>query len=196
MYKLLVVLLGISVLFACTSTPQTQHYLLQHHGAEALQAYQLPQAKIIVGQVEVAPFLAGAGLVTVAQGSQVHQAHYHRWAEPLSSQLQRQLRTHLEAQLPSIDWLPIQGSAHLRSLDYRLDLVIDEFHLDRDNEVRVSGQWQLRDHEQGYVSHGRFQQREALPADGYPAMVASLEQAWLRASTELAQDLARVLQSQ
>lgn len=196
MYRILIVLLSVYGLVACSSSPQTHYYLLQHHDLDRLSDYDELGARIVVGQIDVAPFLAGQGLVTVARDNQVHQAYYHRWAEPLNSQLQRQLRTNLQQQLPNVDWLSLHGSAHLRSLDYRIDLVMDQFHLDIDNEVLVGGQWQLRSHEQGYVAHGQFQQREPLHLDGYAAMVSSLEQAWLRASAEIARDIARALSAQ
>ena len=177
-------------LAACGATPESQRYLLPMVELEALASAGQGDLRVVIGQVDVAPFLAGAGIVQLQSGMTVHQAHYHRWAEPLPSQLERQLRSGLQQQLPDWNWLPLQGSAHLRSLDYRLDLTMDSFHLNQQGEAIVAGQWQLRDGEQGYVAHGDFSQRQALQADGYSALVGALHIAWQRSLQQLGADLA------
>ncbi|MBA3989236.1 PqiC family protein [Aliidiomarina maris] len=178
-------------LAACSSTPQVQQYLLSAPELSAISTSEpnASGAKIVIGQVEVAAFLSGQSIVTMQDGHQLHQAHYHRWAEPLPRQLQRQLRLGLAAQLPNHSWLSIHGSAHLRSLDYRLDIVVDEFHLNSRQQAVVGGQWQLRDANQGYVAHGQFHQYQGLSADGYPALVEALNQAWQQSLVEIAEQL-------
>ena len=196
MFRKLILLSTVLALLACTASPQPQHYLLQQPRFDALSEQPSTQAKIVIGQIDIAPFLSGSGLVTMTSVNQLHQAYYHRWAESLHSQLQRQLRAGMQQQLPALDWLSLAGSAHLRNLDYRMDVVVDEFHLSLDNQALVSGQWQLRSHQHGYVAHGQFSQQQPLQGDGYSAMIASLEQAWQRAHAEIAQDLARALAAQ
>lgn len=183
-------LVFVMLLAACGAAPESQRYLLPMVELEPLSNAGQGDLRVVIGQVEVAPFLAGAGIVQLQSGMTVHQAHYHRWAEPLPSQLERQLRSGLQQQLPDWSWLPLQGSAPLRSLDYRLDVTIDSFHLNQQGEAIVAGQWQLRDGEQGYVAHGDFSQRQALQADGYSALVGALHIAWQRSLQQLGADLA------
>ena len=177
------------LLAACGTTPQSQRYLLPQTTLEAVPNAGQGDIRVVIGQVEVAPFLAGAGIVQLQSDMTIHHAHYHRWAEPLPSQLERQLRTGLQQQLPDWSWLPLQGSAHLRSLDYRLDVTIDSFHLNAQSEAIVAGQWQLRDGQQGYVAHGDFAHHQALQADGYGALVSALHMAWQQSLQQLGTDL-------
>lgn len=192
-YIIALSILAAALLMGCGTTPQSQRYLLAPVSVSELDVSDLDQLKVVIGQVEVAPYLAGAGLVQLGEGMTIHQAHYHRWAEPLPSQLQRQLRTGLQQQMPGLSWLPMQGSAHLRSLDYRLDVTVDNFHLDQQGQALVSGQWQLRDAEQGYIAHGAFDQQQALSEDGYPAMVAALHDAWQASLVEVGEGLSAAL---
>lgn len=189
-------LIAISALWllgGCGSAPEIQRYLLGASNLQPQTAGAENTLKVVVGQVEVAPFLAGSGLVQFGVDNTVHEAHYHRWAEPLPSQLQRQLRTELQQHLPHLSWLPVQGSAALQSLDYRIDVTIDSFHLDADSQAQVSGQWQLRNAQQGYVAHGNFAQRQALDNDGYAAMVDALQVAWQASLVEIAQRMDELL---
>lgn len=195
MYRnILIAVIALWLISACGSTPETQRYLLSSTNMQALSDGEPGPLKVVVGQVEVAPFLAGLGLVQVGADRTVHDAYYHRWAEPLQSQLQRQLRMSLQQQLPQVSWLPLQGSAALRSLDYRVDVTIDSFHLDARSQAHVSGQWQLRNTQEGYVAHGNFAQHQALDDDGYAAMVRALQLAWQASLTELATGISQALQ--
>lgn len=182
-------------LAACSSQsgPTVHNYLLQPPGLSAVPT-QVSKI-IVVGNVDMSPFLAGSGVVQQREVNEVFEARYHRWAEPLSAQLQRQLRQALQQQLPDSTWLSLQGSAHLRSLDYRLDMQVDQFHLKLDGTAAVSGQWQLRDAAQGFVAAGDFSQSESLAADGYTALVEALQRAWHRALEDVASDLTRNLDS-
>lgn len=182
-----------ALMVACSSSPQVERYLLAAPQLSALQDSQHIDQRLVIGNVEVAPFLAGSGVVQARGNMTLHQASYHRWAEPLPSQLQRQLRLGLQQQLPAATWLSIQGSAHLRSLDYRLDISIDSFHLLANGEAEVSGQWQLRSAEQGFVDAGQFNQRQTLSSDGYRALVDALQLAWTGSMQEIAEALADTL---
>lgn len=193
--KLATTMVVLSFLSACGSTPEVQRYLLDTPQLSALGNAQGVEQRIIIGNVEVAPFLAASGIVQARDGMTMHQANYHRWAEPLPTQLPRQLRLGLQQQLPDATWLPIQGGAHLRSLDYRLDLSIDSFHMLPNGHAGVSGQWQLRDADQGFAGAGRFHSEQPLDADGYAALVAALQSAWTESLEDIAQALLATLEA-
>ena len=187
--KIATTMVVLSFLSACSSTPEVQRYLLATPQLSALDNAEGVQHRIVIGNVEVAPFLAASGIVQARNSMTMHQANYHRWAEPLPTQLPRQLRLGLQQQLPEASWLSIQGGAHLRSLDYRLDLSVDSFHMLPNGQAGVSGQWQLRDAEQGFAGAGRFHSEQPLEADGYAALVAALQAAWTESLEEIAQAL-------
>jgi uncharacterized protein len=186
--KVLMALASVLVIVACAGQPpQKQRYMVPTPQLEAHN--QATSPRVVIGSVEVSPFLGGSGLVSVLADQQLHEARHHVWAEPLRDQLQRQVRTAMRQAYPNGQWLPLLGSAHLRSLDYRIDVLVDDFHLQRDGEVKVAGQWQLRDYEQSYLASGTFAHTLALSADGYPAMVEALGQAWQASLEGIAADL-------
>lgn len=194
-FKVATIMVLLTFLSACGSTPDVQRYLLDPPQFDALNNAQGIQQRIVIGTVEVAPFLAASGIVQARDSMTMHQANYHRWAEPLTTQLPRQLRLGLQQQLPEATWLSIQGGAHLRSLDYRLDLSVDSFHMLANGQAGVSGQWQLRDAEQGFAGAGRFHSEQPLDADGYAALVAALQSAWTESLAEIAQALLTTLET-
>lgn len=191
MRALIVVFMALAIVGCTSTTPTVQRYLLQEPELPVLST-QL-ETKIVLGAVQVSSFLASNGLVYQVEQNQVYQANYHRWAEPLQQQLGRQIRVGMQQQLPSATWLPLSGSAHLRSLDYRFDLQIDAFHLTNQGQVRVRGQWQLRDHEQSFIASDAFDIYQQLAEDGYPAMVATLSEAWHKALQEIAESVQQKL---
>ncbi|RUO30764.1 hypothetical protein CWE12_05860 [Aliidiomarina sedimenti] len=184
--------LSIFWLSACSSQPpQTVSYLLSTPEFEVIDDSM--QKRVVVGDVEVASYLAGKSLTQALNNQQIHRSRQHQWAEPLHSQLQRQLRHGLTQQLAGSDWLPVAGSGHLRSYDLRLDLHIDSFHLLPNGEVEVAGIWQARNYQQDFFASGRFSEHQQLAEDGYDAMVEALEIAWQRSMQEVATQLLRTL---
>lgn len=187
MRVLFIAIMALAIAGCSSTAPEVQRYLLPEPELSVMDSEL--QSKVVMGTVQVSFFLAGSGLVYELEHNQVHQANYHRWAEPLQQQLERQIRMGMQQQLPASTWLPLSGSAHLRSLDYRLDLQIDAFHLTRGGQVRVRGQWQLRDHEQSFIASDAFDIRQSLPEDGYTAMVKTLGNAWHEALQEIADSI-------
>ncbi|RUO26833.1 hypothetical protein CWE09_09120 [Aliidiomarina minuta] len=187
MRVLMIVAVALLIAGCSSTTPSVQRYLLQEPELPVMNSEL--ETKIVLGAVQVSSFLAAGGLVYQLEQNQVHQANYHRWAESLQQQLGRQIRMGMQQQLPASTWLPLSGSAHLRSLDYRLDLQIDAFHLTEDGQVRVRGQWQLRDYEQSFIGSDAFDIRQSLAEDGYPAMVSTLSETWHQALQEIARSV-------
>lgn len=191
-YRLWSLFLLCAALTGCSSSPQEpQRYMLSVPVADTATADMPATTRIVIGHVDIASFIDGRGLVIETSANQLHEARQHVWAEPLRAQLERQLRQGLSQQLPHVQWLPQAGSANLRSLDYRLDLRVDAFHLTYTGDVWVAGQWQLRDYEQNFHASGYFSQSRGLGNDGYPAVVEALDAAWhdtLRKLAEAIQD--------
>lgn len=187
--RLFAILLTLAALGACSSAPPpTQRYLLTEPALDAQQTSAGQQRLYAVGDVQLSQFLSGAGLVYKLDENRIHEARQHRWAEPLTVQLRRQLRQGMQQQLIHTRWLPFSGSRELAT-DYQLDLQIEAFHINHHGEIKVAGQWQLRDEDRTLMTDGSFSQQRALTEDGYAAAVSALSQAWHHTMVEIAGDL-------
>lgn len=132
-----------------------------------------------VKRIELARYLDVEGVVMQTSDIAVQAARNHLWAEDLAAQLHRDLRQRLAEQL---DGVRVLGPAQRLSAPDReimeLTVTVDRFQGRFDGYAIVGGKWQLLD-SQGEVRAGkRFHQEEILSRDGYPALVASLKDAW------------------
>lgn len=187
--RFLAIMLTLAVLGACSSAPPTtQRYLLTEPTMGARQNPRGEQRLYSVGDVQVSQFLRGDGLVYKLDENRIHEARQHRWAEPLTVQLRRQLRQGMQQQLTHTRWLPFGGSRGVET-DYQLDLQIEAFNINHQGEVKVAGKWQLRDEERTLITNGSFSQHRALTEDGYAAAVSALSQAWHSSMADIADDL-------
>lgn len=187
--RLFLILLTLAALGGCSSAPPpTQRYLLTEPALDVRQGSAAEQRLYAVGEVQLSQFLSGAGLVYKLDENRIHEARQHRWAEPLTVQLRRQLRQGMQQQLAHSRWLPFSDSRGLAT-DYQLDLQIEAFHITHEGEVKVAGQWQLRDEERTLIVDGSFSQQGALTEDGYAEAVSALSQAWHNSMVEIADDL-------
>ncbi|MTJ01097.1 membrane integrity-associated transporter subunit PqiC [Idiomarina piscisalsi] len=92
-----------------------------------------------------------------------HTAKQHRWSTPLSNQLQR-----------SIQHLMLNDDC-----SGFLTVMIDDFYGSYDSHAVVAGHWQYEMASSENTVRGTFTEKVPLKADGYPALVSALDEAWL-----------------
>jgi uncharacterized lipoprotein YmbA len=158
---------------ACArSAADVEQYLLPEPQAAAVP--RSDAASLQLAPLQLAAYLDVPGLVLQTSDVELHAARNYRWAEALGLQLQRQLRQGLQQQLGLLVLDP-PGTAKAEAL--QLALQVDAFHGEGRGTARVAGRWLLQ--QQGrIIASADFDRRVTLAADGYPALVRALGQAW------------------
>lgn len=168
-----VMLLGCS---SKTVTPPAE-YLLQTGSSPVTAFAQSPlPVSVIVTPVQVADFLSRPGIVLLGEQGQVYRAQHYRWAEDLNQQLTRITLQRLEQRLPNGQWLvhSVTGEASAQ-----LTIMVDNFQGDTAGQWHISGRWQWLAPHGSLLASQPFELSGTLHRDGYPALVQSLNDAWL-----------------
>jgi len=121
--------------------------------------------------VRLANYLNRGGIVMQLSDSEIQVARHHRWAEPLTTQLQRAL----EASLPHADE---------KTLTVELTRFQGLQGKDRDSAV-ITGRWALTGNN-GDATQGRIQWEAALDNGGYANLVRTLDQGWQAVAKDIA----------
>lgn len=172
------VLVGFAlVLSACASEPELpiEHYVLAHNSQPyQVENQQLPLTSL---SVQLAPYLQQTGLLVEKPGQQVQAAHYHRWAEPLTQGVERTLFTQLAVSLNQAEVLQLSQIA--MPYEYHLQVLVNAFHGSTDGTVKLQGEWLLIKNDavkDSVLTIHRFDFNATQVGEGYPAMVAALQQ--------------------
>ena len=134
-------------------------------------------------------YLDDQGIVMQLDDIRIHQARHHLWAEPLDSQLMRQLRERLSVALPEADILRRGQTAQAASPALHVDLRVERFQGRDDGMAVVGGDWRIRDAQDRTLSRESFAIERPLDSDGYPALVRALGGAWDTLGERLAEAL-------
>ena len=155
-------LLTVVLLGACASPVTLNYYQLP--AVFTASTHSDAAAALYIAPVQVASYLNGRGLVLQLSEVELNVARQHLWAEPLDTQVQRQLRELLAVTTPYRTQLSAGQGAVVLSLQ------LDRFHGTAQGDAVLSGRYQL--------SHNRhsvpFTISVPLSADGYPALVTAL----------------------
>lgn len=140
--------------------------------------------------IRITRYLNGEGIVMQLSDIEVQQARHHLWAETLSRQLERNLRYYLGQALQ--DTRVVHEAPRSGAVDaLRVRLEVEDFQGRYDGKAVVAGQWQVRDGSGALISRQRFKVERSLEADGYPALVRSLAEAWRQVAADLATAIAQ-----
>lgn len=177
---ILVMALLLSALAGCAGAPRetATRYLLANHAASPQPATGAASA-LTVGPVRLARFLDVEGIVMQTSEVAVHEARNHLWAEDLAGQLERTLRRYLARELSQ---LRVRGDGG----EPRLTVDVVRFQGRYDGIAVVAGEWELIGAEGDSILARPFHVEQALTADGYAALVTSLEAAWRRVGEGIA----------
>lgn len=134
-------------------------------------------------------YLDDQGIVMQLDDIRIHQARHHLWAEPLDSQLMRQLRERLSVALPEADILRRGQTAQAASPALHVDLRVERFQGRDDGMAVVGGDWRIRDAQDRTLSRESFAIERPLDSNGYPALVRALGGAWDTLGERLAEAL-------
>lgn len=140
------------------------------------------KATVIAGaeakhQLRIAPprlarFLDSDGIVLQLDDITLNEANHHLWAEPLGPQLARGLQARLAKRLPDTRVVDDRTPTDGQSMTLQVD--IDRFNGRYDGQAIASGQWQLRNAQEGLLAMSSFTIERTLESDGYAPLVRAL----------------------
>lgn len=175
--RALIISLSILGLVACSSQPTAvSYYQLAMPAMPVANSAGLPA--LYIAPIRVAAYLNGTGLVMQQSDVEYVITRQHLWADALEQQLQRQLTQYMLLALPAQPLRSIQLQA-----ERQLILEIDRFHADPAGMAIISGRYRLL--QQDAEINQPFSYQVALDADGYPAMVSALSNAWQQLLADL-----------
>ena len=120
-----------------------------------------------IGGLTIASYIDQPGLVLEKGDGKIHEAKYHKWAEPLRVSLREYLSTELSAQL-GYDVPPYKPSDETSQ---RIDISINKLHGDDSGNAVLLAYWSITGPE-GTNTY-QYSNTLALQADGYDALVAA-----------------------
>ena len=185
-----VLLAGVTLLLmaGCASkTVQTSSYMLPTSPPE--QRYSSALA-VAIAPIRLTGLLNNQGIVMELNDIEVHQARQHLWAEGIGVQLQQQLQQYLSLSLPQAQ-IVAKGQPLKAGLPQReVRISVTGFQGSYNGSAIAQGQWLLLDENGQLLKQKNFRIEQPLAADGYPALVRTLGEAWDQVSEELAAALA------
>ncbi|CAK9884611.1 MAG: hypothetical protein XXXJIFNMEKO3_01000 [Candidatus Erwinia impunctatus] len=182
--KTMALIVLITALTGCSSTPVTRYYQLPADTAatsdEVVYEKSETQSAVWVEPVALTDALAGSGIVYQQSDVQYVIASTNLWATPLDQQLQLALIGDLSRQLPG----RLISGQPLGADPLRLSVSVNGFHGRYDGSVVITGNWILDN--QGTLISRSFSMSLPQSEDGYDALVATLAKGWHQESKNLA----------
>jgi uncharacterized protein len=185
----LLILLGLSVfLESCSSTKVNFYTLAATAGPEEVKPVSSPFG-ISIGPVSL-PEIVDRTQLVILNGNHVDILEFHRWAEPLKSQIPRLMADNVGRLLGSG-----RVSAYPQSVgtdaDIRVPVDIQRFETEGD-AVRIDAFWTLRRGSGEVAKTGRSSVSEKIEGTGYDALVS----AYSRALSSISSDIATALRDE
>ena len=143
-------------------------YLLRSPQAMKAPASDVP-ARLVIGDISVAPYIDQAGLVLARADGSIRVAHNHQWAEPVRSSARSFLASEISAALGE----PVSRRSHGVAIpELEIDARIDQLHGTDNGDAVLVASWTVIDAPKRTVLIERgFSRTQPLASDGYAALV-------------------------
>ena len=143
-------------------------YLLRSPQATAQPASDIP-ARLVIGNMSVAPYIDQAGLVLANTDGSIRVAQNHQWAEPVRSSA----RTFLASEISAVLGEPVSRHSYGAAMPVlEIDARIDQLHGTDNGDAVLVASWTLIDVPRRTVLIERgFSDTQPLTSDGYAALV-------------------------
>lgn len=169
----LVTLVGMAVLAAgCGTSPNSVFYTLR--AADPVPAASA-SVSVVVGPVTLPETVDRPQLVVSTGGNRVEIAEFHRWAEPLKSEVPRVIASHLGRQLGTTR-AAIFTDVSVSNPDYRVLIDVQRFELRRGEDTVVEALWTVHARAGG-TRTGHTWAQERVADTSYEAMVVAQSRA-------------------
>lgn len=167
------------------SVPELQKYLLRTDSNAAFA--EQPQGETIgIGNLTVASYINGPGLVLETRPGEVHMARDHQWAEPLRESLRgflaQQVALNAERTVLAQHRDDVNGQQ-------RIDIRIDELHGTAEGSARLVAYWLVMNKQKEVIGEHRFVDSQPLTDVGYAALVKAEKKLLERFAAAIAANL-------
>ena len=174
------------LLGACSSTPQSNYYLLS---AKATTASAPCHYSIGVGPVVVAEYLNRPQITVTGEPGQLQIEQFQRWGEPIRNSVERVLVENL-AILTDSTQLVVYPWRQDQSPRYRVRINILSMNREA-NSALIKVQWQLSDSQSGNTISTHLESYKApVNGDGYRNLVEGFSDALLQLSVQISAEIA------
>ncbi len=173
------------LLCGCASSPNARLYLLRQDRPQSRRAESAPL--IVVGPLDLAEYLNRPQIVIRESRTEIRQAQFDRWAEPLDKQIQLYLKDSLASTLEdfTVESFPWRGR---QSPLYEVSLSIVTLDGTPGGTAELVADWQIR--RSGENARVLRSERTTLsvtcPEPGMPGLVAAVEELLAALSDTLA----------
>jgi uncharacterized lipoprotein YmbA len=160
-------------LHSCSSTPAPEtHYFVLNPASTSTLNTKNATTPILIEPIRLAKYLDQAGIVLQTDTHEIVVANYHRWGEPLKSNLHRYILKTLTAH-SNRNYVDKTQASY--SAAQTLTITINEFNGTTNGKALLSGNWNLEKigSDENLTNHA-FQYKAELKTSGYPELVNQL----------------------
>jgi uncharacterized lipoprotein YmbA len=169
----LIVLVGMAALAAGCSTPDSRFYTLRADTAQAGDGTS--PITIVVGPITLPESVDRPQLVTSSGENRVEIQEFHRWAQPLRTEIPRVVAAQLGRQLGTAH-AGVSSDVAISDPDYRVLIDVQRFDFRRGEAATVEALWTVRSRS-GSTRTGHTLAQERVVDASYDAMVAAQRRA-------------------
>jgi uncharacterized lipoprotein YmbA len=158
---------------SCNSspTPETHYFVLNPASTSTLNTKNATTL-ILIEPIQLAKYLDQAGIVLQTNTHEIEVANYHRWAEPLKSNLHRYILKTISTN-SNRNFLDKNQANH--SAVQTLTITVNEFNGTTSGKALLSGNWRLEKiGSDEILTNHVFQYETELKTSGYPELVNQL----------------------
>ena len=192
----LVLLAAVSLgLAACSSVADpTKYYILSATPAPAAAPARPAGGEngvaVGIGPVIVAGYLDRNAIVTRTADGQLDVSMYHRWAEPLELGVAQTLVNDVAGRLGTerVIVYPWRGRFE-RVIDYQVGVVVMRLDGTLGKDVTLDARWRMVDKDNREIALKRSTITQPVSGNGYPALVAAMNQAVASLGREIAAEV-------
>jgi len=167
----------------CGTTPDPVFYTLNTGGAPPAGTSSL---SVVVGPVTLPDAVDRPQLVVSANENRVKIEEFHRWAEPLKTEIPRVIAAHL-GRLLGTSSTGSSSQLAIAEPDYRVLIDVQRFD-SRSERVAVDALWTVRARS-GSARTGHTRVVETVSGTGYDALVAAHSRALATVSKEIGETI-------
>ena len=188
-WKMIVVSLFVIGVTGCGGSKPSRYYLLTGHTESSESRADPKDIKIGLGPIQFPEYLKRPQLISYIGANQLNLAEYDRWAEPLEGNFSRVMAENLTELIPTdqVYIYPFFGNI---SLDYRIIIVVRQFEMNVQSQVKLIAQWQiLQGAEKKPLITKRSEYLEAVNSENYESVVAGMSKVTIGLSRKIAKTI-------
>ncbi len=192
MKKFIIVIALFTALSGCSS-PQSTFYVLNPVPIKSRHVIKTVRLNIGLGPIVIPEYLQQPQMVTYVADNELMLNEFHRWAEPLQSNIVRVVQSDLSGLLPYIKFhkYPWRQSANIK---YRVKVNISQFDMDNHNNSILRAKYEIsldKNGQKPFIKTVYYQ--TAVGSRQYRQLVACMNYNLAQLSHSIAKDLRKVI---